>query len=113
MNVDVPKKVLSRKLRKQRRSAPKQQNKDDAEFEEEEQPKEKKPRSSDESQEAEVETPMAMKSSILTNVKFDVLKGRITDRTLTKLDQMGFKFMTEIQSKAIEPLLEVHFQRNF
>jgi superfamily II DNA/RNA helicase len=47
------------------------------------------------------------KSSILTDIKFDVLQGKVSERTLSKVKEMKFEFMTEIQSKAIQPLLEV------
>lgn len=47
------------------------------------------------------------KSSILTNVEFESLRGKISDNTLTAINSMGFKQMTEIQANSIQPLLEV------
>lgn len=46
-------------------------------------------------------------NSILTDVKFESLRGRVSDCTLDSVAQMGFSHMTEIQQKTIEPLLEV------
>lgn len=113
MNVDVPKKVLNRKLRKRRRAKPTIEE-DEPEIKETKLDQESGDESEDgaengnaEPQNETVPTAVTTKSSILTKVKFDGLKGKVADRTLNKLKGMGFEFMTEIQSKAIEPLLEV------
>lgn len=123
MNVDVKKKVLNRKLRKRRRVKPAAQEEPSAkltktEREESDDEDQNVPEQIDSDQEEAVEqqaptenesasVQSAIKSSILTNTKFDVLKGNVSDRTLDKLSEMGFQFMTEIQSKAIEPALAV------
>lgn len=124
MNVDVKKKVLNRKLRKRRRVKPAAQEEPSAkltktEREESDDENQNVPEQIDSDQEEAVEqqaptenesasVQSAIKSSILTNTKFDVLKGNVSDRTLDKLSEMGFQFMTEIQSKAIEPALAVN-----
>lgn len=124
MNVDVKKKVLNRKLRKRRRVKPAAQEEPSAkltktEREESDDENQNVPEQIDSDQEEAVEqqaptenesasVQSAIKSSILTNTKFDVLKGNVSDRTLDKLGEMGFQFMTEIQSKAIEPALAVN-----
>lgn len=118
MNVNVPKKVLNRKLRKRRRVNPtdasandepigtKQPKLDtDSDNEENEQLQNGDASNVDEI----VPAAATAKSSILTDIKFTGLKGKVADRTLSKIKQMGFKFMTEIQSKAIGPLLEVGY----
>ncbi|KAL3072787.1 hypothetical protein niasHS_017761 [Heterodera schachtii] len=46
------------------------------------------------------------KSSILTDTPFSSLKGRVSDATLSAIEEMGFERMTEIQAKSIPPLLE-------
>lgn len=123
MNVDVKKKVLNRKLRKRRRVKPAAQEEPSAkltktEREESDDEDQNVPEQIDSDQEEAVEqqaptenesasVQSTIKSSILTNTKFDVLKGNVSDRTLDKLGEMGFQFMTEIQSKAIEPALAV------
>lgn len=124
MNVDVKKKVLNRKLRKRRRVKPAAQEEPSAkltktEREESDDEDQNVPEQIDSDQEEAVEqqaptenesasVQSTIKSSILTNTKFDVLKGNVSDRTLDKLSEMGFQFMTEIQSKAIEPALAVN-----
>ncbi|KAI6178734.1 RNA helicase [Aphelenchoides besseyi] len=101
-------------MRKQRRSAPQKNAKDDEpelndQLDETEEPETKKARvESDESAEEISDATQTVKSSILTNTKFEILKDKVTDRTLKKLDAMGYKFMTEIQERSIQPLLEVH-----
>ncbi|KJH42464.1 DEAD/DEAH box helicase [Dictyocaulus viviparus] len=45
-------------------------------------------------------------ASFLCGNGFDVLKGKVNDRLLAAIRKMGFKSMTEIQAKSIEPLLE-------
>ncbi|CAD5206560.1 unnamed protein product [Bursaphelenchus okinawaensis] len=114
MNVNVVKKVLNRKLRKQRRSKPTEPKEHEDEVQEEtvisEEPPPKKAKEIEEPVE-EVEQGQAeqfknIKSSILTDVEFDTLKGEICDRTLNKLKDMGYKYMTEIQNLTIKPLLE-------
>jgi ATP-dependent RNA helicase DDX18/HAS1 len=47
------------------------------------------------------------KSSILTDIEFTSLQGRVSDATLKAIEEMGFSKMTEIQAKSIPPLLEV------
>lgn len=114
MNVDVPKKVLNRKMRKRRHGAanksepPVKEPKIDEDSDKNEEdhvpnPDDKK----DSADNRTIHASTTAKSSILTKVKFGILKDKVADRTLTKLEQMGFQFMTEIQSKAIQPLLEV------
>nr|XP_018899762.1 PREDICTED: probable ATP-dependent RNA helicase pitchoune [Bemisia tabaci] len=44
--------------------------------------------------------------SILHNNGFDVLKGSVSEETLKGIADMGFTKMTEIQAKALPPLLE-------
>jgi len=51
-------------------------------------------------------TPM-VPQSVLTDIDFETLRGEISDKTLSALADMGFKKMTEIQSKTIKPLLAV------
>uniref|UniRef100_A0A915EL99 ATP-dependent RNA helicase n=1 Tax=Ditylenchus dipsaci TaxID=166011 RepID=A0A915EL99_9BILA len=46
------------------------------------------------------------KSSILTDVDFDSLQGKVSANTLKAIEDMGFSKMTEIQAKSIEPLLQ-------
>ena len=48
------------------------------------------------------------KSSILTDIPFASLQGRVSDATLKAIEEMGFSKMTEIQAKSIPPLLEVN-----
>jgi superfamily II DNA/RNA helicase len=105
MNVNVPKKVLNRKLKKRRRE-------ESAATTNDEEPeikalKEASPEPEECDNGDAQPKAVPVKSSILTDMKFDVLKGKVADRTLGKLGRMGFQFMTEIQSRAIEPLLEV------
>lgn len=42
----------------------------------------------------------------MANRSFDTLKGFVSDQTLKAVAEMGFTTMTEIQAKAIPPLLE-------
>lgn len=79
------------------------------------QTKKAKKRTVEEKREEKAETEPTMqkedisskKSSILTNVEFESLRGKISDNTLTAINSMGFKKMTEIQANSIQPLLEV------
>lgn len=50
-----------------------------------------------------------VKSTILTDVPFSSLNGRVSESTLKAISKMGFTRMTEIQLQAIEPLLMVIF----
>lgn len=43
---------------------------------------------------------------ILSDSSFKVLEGKVSTETLKAIDDMGFSKMTEIQAKAIPPLLE-------
>ncbi|XP_053694032.1 probable ATP-dependent RNA helicase pitchoune [Sabethes cyaneus] len=43
---------------------------------------------------------------LLGNQEFESLKGKVSDNTLKAITEMGFSKMTEIQAKAIPPLLE-------
>lgn len=43
---------------------------------------------------------------ILSNTSFSTLKGSVCENTLKAIEDMGFTNMTEIQAKAIPPLLE-------
>lgn len=43
---------------------------------------------------------------ILSDQKFTALEGKVCEPTLMGIKEMGFKTMTEIQAKAIPPLLE-------
>lgn len=43
---------------------------------------------------------------LLGNQEFESLKGKVSDNTLKAITEMGFTKMTEIQAKAIPPLLE-------
>ncbi|CAH1391189.1 unnamed protein product [Nezara viridula] len=43
---------------------------------------------------------------ILSNASFSALKGKVSEETLKAIEDMGFTQMTEIQAKAIPPLLE-------
>uniref|UniRef100_A0A914HMD1 ATP-dependent RNA helicase n=1 Tax=Globodera rostochiensis TaxID=31243 RepID=A0A914HMD1_GLORO len=49
---------------------------------------------------------MLLKSSILTDIRFSSLQGRVSETTLRAVEEMGFERMTEIQAKSIPPLLE-------
>lgn len=44
--------------------------------------------------------------SIMSDQRFESLKGAVSDLTLDALKKMGFTHMTEIQSKSIPSLLE-------
>jgi ATP-dependent RNA helicase DDX18/HAS1 len=56
-----------------------------------------------------VDASASIKSAVLTDTVFDTLKGRISEATLKSVAKMGFNRMTHIQSKVIEPLLEVYY----
>nr|XP_019530721.3 LOW QUALITY PROTEIN: probable ATP-dependent RNA helicase pitchoune [Aedes albopictus] len=43
---------------------------------------------------------------LLGNQEFETLRGKVSDNTLKAISEMGFTKMTEIQAKAIPPLLE-------
>lgn len=43
---------------------------------------------------------------LLGNQEFESLRGKVSDNTLKAIAEMGFTKMTEIQAKAIPPLLE-------
>lgn len=43
---------------------------------------------------------------ILSDQKFTALEGKVCDPTIMGIKDMGFQTMTEIQAKAIPPLLE-------
>ena len=45
-------------------------------------------------------------SSIITDTTFESLKGRVSEKTLKGIEEMGFTHMTEIQQKCIDPLLQ-------
>lgn len=53
------------------------------------------------------------RNAILTDIVFESLRGRVSDRTLDSISLMGFSHMTEIQQKTIEPLLEVCISKVF
>lgn len=44
--------------------------------------------------------------TLLSDNSFEALRGKVSDATLKAIDEMGFAKMTEIQAKAIPPLLE-------
>ena len=43
--------------------------------------------------------------SIITDTSFEALKDAVSERTLSGIKDMGHTHMTEIQSKAVPPLL--------
>lgn len=43
---------------------------------------------------------------VLSSREFKSLEGKVSDGTLKAVEEMGFTTMTEIQSRAIPPLLE-------
>jgi ATP-dependent RNA helicase DDX18/HAS1 len=63
---------------------------------------------SESSTETQPKAASSSKSSIITDIPFSSLKGRVSDATLEAIDEMGFSRMTEIQAKSIPPLLEVY-----
>lgn len=44
--------------------------------------------------------------TLLSDNSFEALRGKVSDATLNAINEMGFEKMTEIQAKAIPPLLE-------
>ncbi|KAK0429254.1 hypothetical protein QR680_011275 [Steinernema hermaphroditum] len=111
--VNVEKKVLKRKLEKlQRKSKPKKAKQEEPEEQEEvaeetvEQPEEASNDVQATEQPTEENVPANEVVSILSKRRFDSLKGKVSDRTLEALNDMGFTTMTEIQARTIDPLLE-------
>jgi ATP-dependent RNA helicase DDX18/HAS1 len=118
---NVQKKVLKRKLDKYKKNkgqkAPKNVDEDEIQHSEEEEeigeeasvsksvhePEVKKPKEDDESKEG---IQFAVPKNVLTDVKFSTLKGKVDDKLLEAIKSMGYEYMTEIQAKCIEPLLE-------
>lgn len=45
-------------------------------------------------------------SSIMSDVAFESLQGKVSDHTLKAIKEMGYTHMTEIQAQSIPPLLE-------
>lgn len=108
--VDVKKKVLKRKLEKLKKAGELVKKKRNEQLSGE--PQEVKINSDEKQNEQAVPNKKAEMmlndevSSFLATDKFSSLKGKISDKTLQAIDAMGFKTMTEIQHKTIEPLLE-------
>ncbi|CAI5438342.1 unnamed protein product [Caenorhabditis angaria] len=106
MGIDVKKKVLKRKLKQMKEGHQKKTKK----IVEEEVLKEE----DSDIEEDEVETSEAPKinedstkvSDFLTQTTFASLSGKISTSLLNSVEKMGFKTMTEIQAKSIDPLLE-------
>ncbi|OTF72828.1 hypothetical protein BLA29_003764 [Euroglyphus maynei] len=48
----------------------------------------------------------AIVKSLLSNLTFKDLADKVSEKTLTAIDEMGFTHMTEIQSKSVPHLLE-------
>ncbi|CAD5209459.1 unnamed protein product [Bursaphelenchus xylophilus] len=113
MNINVEKKVMNRKLRRQRRGNPAAAEADSSNITQEEIMAQEVPAKkirtdhpNEDNSEHVVNESSGVKSSILTNVEFKSLCGEVCERTLSKLDDMGYKYMTEIQNLTIKPLLE-------
>lgn len=51
-------------------------------------------------------TAIAVELTINNDTSFSVLNGKVCENTLKGIEDMGFTKMTEIQAKAIPPLLE-------
>uniref|UniRef100_A0AC35GEQ1 Helicase ATP-binding domain-containing protein n=1 Tax=Panagrolaimus sp. PS1159 TaxID=55785 RepID=A0AC35GEQ1_9BILA len=118
---NVQKKVLKRKLDKYKKNkgqkAPKNVDEDEIQHSEEEEeigeeatvsksvhePEVKKLKEDDESKEG---IQFAVPKNVLTDVKFSTLKGKVDDKLLEAIKSMGYEYMTEIQAKCVEPLLE-------
>lgn len=54
----------------------------------------------------EQQTQSSLSFDLLTNRSFESLRPHVSTQTMEAIDSFGFKEMTEIQAKAIPPLLE-------
>jgi len=70
-------------------------------------PKQKEPKLDENSDEDEPSTTKPQPPNVMAlKREFSELSDKISDLTLKAIDEMGFKTMTEIQSKTIEYLLD-------
>uniref|UniRef100_A0AC34R685 ATP-dependent RNA helicase n=1 Tax=Panagrolaimus sp. JU765 TaxID=591449 RepID=A0AC34R685_9BILA len=57
---------------------------------------------------SDIEVSNVTAKSVLTDVTFDSFEGRLHPKLLEAVKKMGFTYMTEIQAKCIDPLLQGH-----
>lgn len=87
---------IKKKKKKQKVENPAEENGNDSNEEEEEV----------EAQPTDLPGSSSALEALLSDNSFEALRGKVSDATLTGIKEMGFSKMTEIQAKAIPPLLE-------
>uniref|UniRef100_A0A8R1DHE0 ATP-dependent RNA helicase n=3 Tax=Caenorhabditis japonica TaxID=281687 RepID=A0A8R1DHE0_CAEJA len=104
MGVDVKKKVLKRKLKQMKEGHQKKKSKAEEAVDETLEEKEDGVEKVEKVEEEQEETGDV--SDFLTKTTFASLQGKVNDKLLQSVQNMGFTTMTEIQAKSISPLLE-------